>query len=104
MSIWKPSRSPELYLATWHQAIRSPEKTCFLAFAGDSKEAFLIQRKFNAFRACLRAHPQHPTAQALAKYDVRLSFESGVFGDVLITVNKRPKLGEIFLQEHLKTT
>lgn len=70
--LFKPNRDPNKYPASWHDAIRKPSAIGSVVAEGlEAREVELARKKFNAFKACLRAHPLHPTAQALKDCDVR---------------------------------
>lgn len=84
MPQWNPSRNPDNYPATWHSIIKQPPgKHLFLAVK--SPVAFRkLTKKFSAFRACLRAHPAHPTAQALVARAFRLEADHKSSGEVIV--------------------
>lgn len=75
MSAWNPNRNPDKYLASWHKLLRRPPGRYALARAEDAKEARKLQNRFNAFKASLRNHPLHPTAQELSRRSARVTVE-----------------------------
>ena len=75
MTLWKANRNPDKYPAAWHSALRAQPGLFMLGMSWDVKELELLQRKFNAFKATLRTHGPHPTAQALAKRKCRMTIE-----------------------------
>lgn len=75
MTMWKPGRNPDKYPATWHEIVLGPPGTRLLAVVERESQVRTMQNKFNAFKACLRTHPLHPTTQALGKRKLRVGSE-----------------------------
>ena len=95
MPLWKPSKDPNLYPARWHEVLRALPGRYYL---GDWPLVAAVreQRRFNAFKACLRAHPGHPTAKALAARLVRvISIERGEGSWELFVVIQPKNMHEI---------
>lgn len=76
MTTWNPNRDPNKYPAAWHSVLQGPPGRRLLVMTTDTSELRRTQNKFNAFKASLRNHPLHQTAQALAKRRVRLTVET----------------------------
>ena len=75
MPTWKPGRNPDKYPATWHAILQDTPGQRLLALVSSKEEVRWTANKFNAFKASLREHPLHKTAQALKTRHVRLSVE-----------------------------
>ena len=75
MPTWKPGRNPDKYPATWHAILQDSPGQRLLALVSSREEVRRTANKFNAFKASLREHPLHKTAQALKTRHVRLSVE-----------------------------
>lgn len=80
MSTWNPNRNPDKYLAAWHELLRRPPGRYALARAADAQEARKLQNRFNSFKASLRNHPLHPTAQELSRRTARVTVEALEYG------------------------
>lgn len=71
MVMWKPERDPDKYPITWHEIVCAPvggEDELFqLPPRKPGQSGKSLRNQFNAFKACLRAHPWHPTTARLAQ-------------------------------------
>lgn len=76
MPIWNVNRNPDKYPAVWHSIVQSSPGKRLLDIVETPEEVLRLKNKFNAFKACLRNHPLHPTTAALAKRTLRLSVET----------------------------
>lgn len=73
MPLWKPSKDPSTYPARWHELLRAlPGRYHLITIICSPEAVRREQRRFGAFTACLRAHPDHPTAKSLAARIVRV--------------------------------
>lgn len=66
MPQWNPSKDPELFPAQWHGIVKSQTGTYMLGAGLTISGVKALRNKWAAFRACLKAHPKHPSAQAQA--------------------------------------
>ena len=96
---WDPRKDPGRYPRTWHSIILEPTKP-----SGDV-EVFVLPPKrpfqsmnslrtcFNSFKACLRAHPWHPTTHQLIKQHITTRVRKKEFGseEELIVVKYDPE-------------
>lgn len=90
MPLWKPSKDPNTYPAHWHTVLRALPGRYYLG-AWPVVDALREQRRFGAFTACLRAHPEHPTAKSLAARLVRVVTDARGGETVELFVVIRPK-------------
>lgn len=90
MPLWKPSKDPSTYPARWHELLRALPGRYHLITC-KPEEVIREQRRFGAFTACLRAHPDHPTAKSLAARLVRVVAVARDENTAELYVRIRPK-------------
>lgn len=67
MPVWSPNRSPERYPMLWHTALQAPPGEYMLTVVRSEHDVKKLRYRFTAFKACLRAHPDHPTTKGMQR-------------------------------------
>lgn len=100
MAVWNPNRNPNHYPAHWHGIITAKPGKYILATTLDPKEPRRLMNKFNAFKACLRNHPLHESAQALAKRNTMCSTEISPAGiAICVTITWAGRLAAVIEEQ-----
>lgn len=72
MTMWDPEGDPNKYPIRWHNICHKQPGLYELQTYETEAEMRREQKRFAAFRACLRHHPDHPSAKFLAVRRIRI--------------------------------